>query len=70
MIESLVRSKALVREAISKKCASMEDAKRDKKSLTIAQRLFELDEFKKSKRILCFLRVQYQQLYYLNIQLT
>ena len=60
MIESLASSKALVRKAISKKRASMETATRDKKSLTIAQRLFELDEFKKSKRILCFLSLPHE----------
>lgn len=53
--ESVVTAKAMVRKAIIQKRKALSNNIRDEKSLAIAQRLFGLDEFKKSDAVLCFL---------------
>ena len=55
MIESVAKAKLLIREVITRKREAIGNIKRDEISLSIARRLFELDEFKKSKSVLCFL---------------
>ena len=53
--ESTARAKVTIRENIIKKREAQSGAERNEKSLNIAQRLFELDGFKESKAVLCFL---------------
>ena len=53
--ESISAAKTAIRKTIIRKREALSDTKRDEKSLTITQRVFELDEFKKSKAVLCFL---------------
>ena len=48
-------AKAMVRKTIIQKRKALSNNIRDEKSLAIAQRLFGLDEFKKSDAVLCFL---------------
>mgnify|MGYP001269410633 CR=1 FL=1 len=58
--EPTVRAKIAIRKKIIRKREALGNAKRDEKSLTIAQHLFELEEFKKSKAILCFLSLYHE----------
>lgn len=53
--ESVAKAKTAIRKTIIRKREALGDIKRDEKSLAIAQRLFDLDKFKKSKAVLCFL---------------
>lgn len=59
-LELVVRAKTAIRRTIIRKREVLGDTKRDEKSLTIAQRLFELDTFKKSKTVLCFLSLPHE----------
>ena len=57
---SVARAKTTIRKTIIRKRKTLGYTQRNEKSLTIAQRLFELDEFKKSKAVLCFLSLSYE----------
>jgi 5-formyltetrahydrofolate cyclo-ligase len=58
--ESVARAKASIRKTIIRKREVLGNTRRAEKSLTIAQRLFELTEFKKSKAVLCFLSLSHE----------
>lgn len=58
--ESVASAKASIRKTIIRKREALGNTKRAEKSLTIAQRLFELAEFKKSKAVLCFLSLSHE----------
>ena len=55
--ESIVKAKTAIRETIIQKREALGNLKQNEKSLIIAQRLFEMDEFKKSKSVFCFLSI-------------
>ena len=58
--ELVAGAKEAIRKTIIRKREELGNTKRNEKSLTIAQRLFELDEFKKSKAVLCFLSLSHE----------
>ena len=58
--ESVAKAKTAIRKTIIRKRETLSDTERNEKSLTIAQRLFELDEFEKSKAVLCFLSLSHE----------
>ena len=58
--ESISAAKTAIRKTIIRKREALSDAKRDEKSLTVTQRVFELDEFKQSKAVLCFLSLPHE----------
>ena len=58
--ESVAKAKTVIRKTIIRKRETLSDTERNEKSLTIAQRLFELDEFKKSTAVLCFLSLSHE----------
>ncbi|HJO58415.1 MAG TPA: 5-formyltetrahydrofolate cyclo-ligase [Nitrospinaceae bacterium] len=53
--ESVARAKTAIRETITRKREALGDVERNEKSLSIAQRLFDLDAFKESKSVFIFL---------------
>lgn len=53
--ESIAKTKRAIRKTIIQKREALGDLEKDEKSLSIAQRLFGMDEFKKSKIVFCFL---------------
>lgn len=55
--ESIVKAKTVIRETIIQKREALGNLKQNEKSLIIAQRLFDMDEFKKSKSVFCFLSI-------------
>ena len=58
--KSVAGAKTTIRKTIIRKRKVLGSSQRNKKSLTIAQRLFELNEFKKSKAVLCFLSLSHE----------
>ena len=57
---SLTRAKTAIRKKIIEERKLLDDVQRREKSFSITQRLFELDEFKKSKRVFCFLSLPHE----------
>jgi len=57
---SVTRAKRAIRNKIIRKRKVVSGTKRNEKSLAIARRLFELDEFIKSKAVLCFLSLPHE----------
>ena len=53
--ESVVKAKIAIRKKIIQKRKTLSSLKQNEKSLVIAQRLFGMDEFKKSNSVFCFL---------------
>lgn len=58
--ESVVRAKTAIRETIIRKRKALGDIERNEKSLSIARRLFELDAFKESEAVFCFLSLSHE----------
>ena len=59
-LESLAAAKAELRKIMIRKRKALGCDTRNEKSLTIAKLLFELQEFKQSKAVLCFLSTPYE----------
>jgi len=53
--KSVAKTKIAIRKTIVQKREELGDIEKDEKSLAIAQRLFGMDGFKKSKTVFCFL---------------
>ena len=58
--ESIAKTKIAIRKTIIQKREELGGPEKDKKSLSIAQRLFGMDEFKKSKTVFCFLSTSFE----------
>jgi 5-formyltetrahydrofolate cyclo-ligase len=58
--ESVAKTKIAIRKTIIQKREALGDLEKDEKNLAIAQRLFGMDEFKKSKTIFCFLSTSFE----------
>ena len=58
--ESVAKTKIAIRKTIIQKREELGDLEKDEKSLTIAQRLCGMDEFKKSKTVFCFLSTSFE----------
>ena len=58
--ESVAKTKIEIRKTIIQKREALGDLEKDEKNLAIAQRLFGMDEFKKSKTIFCFLSTSFE----------
>jgi len=58
--ESIVKAKTALRKTIIQKREELGNLKKNEKSIAIAQRLFALDEFKKSKSVFCFLSTSFE----------
>ena len=54
-LESIAKAKTAIRKTIIQKREELGNLKKNEKSIAIAQRLFAVDEFKKSKSVFCFL---------------
>jgi 5-formyltetrahydrofolate cyclo-ligase len=59
-LESVAKTKIAIRKTIIQKREALGDLEKDEKNLAIAQRLFGMDEFKKSKTIFCFLSTSFE----------
>jgi 5-formyltetrahydrofolate cyclo-ligase len=53
--KSIAKAKMAIRQAVAQKREQLGELEKNEKNLAIAQRLFCMDEFKKSKTIFCFL---------------
>jgi 5-formyltetrahydrofolate cyclo-ligase len=58
--ESIVKAKTALRKTIIQKREELGNLKKNEKSIAIPQRLFALDEFKKSKSVFCFLSTSFE----------
>ena len=58
--ESIAKDKIAIRKAILQKRRELSHLKRDKKSDSIAERLFKMGEFKESKSVFCFLSTSFE----------
>ena len=58
--ESVAKTKIAIRKTIIQKREALGDLEKDEKNLAIAQRLFCMDEFKKSKTVFCFLSTSFE----------
>ena len=58
--ESIAKAKIAIRKTIIQKRKALGDLEKDEKNLAIAQRLFGMDEFKKSKTVFCFLSTSFE----------
>ena len=58
--ESVDKTKIAIRKTIMQKREALGDLEKDEKNLAIAQRLFRMDEFKKSKTVFCFLSTSFE----------
>lgn len=58
--ESVAKAKTAIRKTIIQKREALGNLKQSEKSLIIAQRLFDMDEFKRSKSVFCFLSISHE----------
>ena len=58
--ESIAKAKTALRKTIIQKREELGNLKKNEKSIAIAQRLFAMDEFKKSKSVFCFLSTSFE----------
>ena len=58
--ESVAKTKIAIRKKIIQEREALSDLEKDEKNLAIAQRLFGMDEFKKSKTVFCFLSTSFE----------
>ena len=58
--ESITKTKIAIRKTIIQKRKALSDLEKDEKNLAIAQRLFGMDEFKKSKTVFCFISTAFE----------
>ena len=59
-IASIAKEKNAIRKTIIQKRKEVDDLKKNENSTTISHRLFEMESFKKSKSIFCFLSTAFE----------
>ncbi len=58
--ESIAKDKIAIRKTMLQKRKELSHLRRSKKSASIAERLFDMDEFKESKSVFCFLSTSFE----------